>query len=68
MELFSHTEVCRIVEQFVKNFMRWEGYVPEVIDDLWESFIEEGNTQVKIRREIKVEEVDVKNLDVNRTA
>lgn len=68
MIIYNHEELCEIVEEFVKNFMRWEGYVPEVIDDLWESFKEdEEYTKVKFQRRIKVREINVKDLDVDGT-
>ena len=68
MEIFCKEEVCQIVKEMVKNFMKWEGYVPQVLEDMWESFIEEEeNRRIKFKRLIKVEEVNVKDLDVNRT-
>lgn len=69
MEIFCQEEVCVIVKEFVKKFMEWEGYAPQAIDDIWESFIEdEKNRIIKFKRLIKVEEINVEDLDDNGTA
>ena len=69
MLIYNHEELCEIVEEFVKNFMRWEGYVPQAIDDIWESFKEdEEYTTVKFERKIKVRDINVQDLDDYRTA
>lgn len=68
MLIYNHEELCEIVEEFVKNFMRWEGYVPQAIEDIWESFKEdEEYTKVKFQRRMKVREINVKDLDDNGT-
>ena len=69
MELFCQEEVCQIVKEFVKKYMEWEGYPTEVTEKIWKNFIkDEENQRIKFKRLIKVEEINVKDLDDNRTA
>lgn len=61
MELFSHREVCRIVDQFLINFGMWLGYTEEQTKELKDEFIED-NPKVKIRRDIKITEIKPENI------
>lgn len=70
MELFCKEEVCQIVKEMIKNFIRWDGYIQceEQVEEVWKNFIDEpANLRIRFKRLIDVEEVNVKDLDVNRT-
>ena len=70
MEIFCKEEVCQIVKEMIKNFIRWDGYVQceEQVEEVWNDFIDNpANTKIRFKRLIKVEEINVKDLDDHST-